>query len=180
MFSEHPEFFLLFKWHPEQPVVNVVGSFSKALLITFNSLYILCHHFLQMSKQKVRQPAVKKQTMLKLGFLSYIIIQFIRMDYFVKIYFLPIAGDGGKDELLPHYIPGNASSSTFISTLNIRYAAQSGGWLSDQHVYTSWKYIHTCKSSRDCSKCCCTSKCRRGTVLAKRPHTADYMGAFWT
>lgn len=65
--------------------------------------------------------------MLKLGFLSYIIIQFIRMDYFVKIYFLPIAGDGGKDELLPHYIPSNASSSTFISTLNIRYAAKSGG-----------------------------------------------------
>lgn len=40
--------------------------------------------------------------MLKLGFLSYFIIQFIRMDYSVKIYFLPIAGDGAKDELLPH------------------------------------------------------------------------------
>lgn len=57
--------------------------------------------------------------MLKLSFLSYIIIQYIRMDYSVKMYFLPIARDGGKDEL-PSYIPSNASSSTFISTLNIR------------------------------------------------------------
>lgn len=57
--------------------------------------------------------------MLKLSFLSYIIIQYIRMDYSVKTYFLPIARDGGKDEL-PSYIPSNASSSTFISTLNIR------------------------------------------------------------
>lgn len=64
--------------------------------------------------------------MHKLGFLSYIIIQFVRMNYSVKIYFLPIAGDGGKDELLPHYILSNASSSAFISTLNIRYTAQTG------------------------------------------------------
>lgn len=58
--------------------------------------------------------------MLKLDFLSCIIIQFIRMDCSVKIYFLPTAEDGGKNELLLHYIPSNASSSTFISTLNIR------------------------------------------------------------
>lgn len=77
-------------------------SFSKDFIITFDSLYIVCHHFLQLSKQKISQPAIKKQRMLKLGFLSYFIIQFIRMDYSVKIYFLPIAGDGAKDELLPH------------------------------------------------------------------------------
>lgn len=58
--------------------------------------------------------------MLKLDFLNYIIIQFIGMDYSVKIYFIPIAGHGGKDEFLPCCIPSNDSSSTLISTLNIR------------------------------------------------------------
>lgn len=97
MVSEHSDFFLLFKWHPQQQVVSAVVFSSKDFILTFNSLYIVCHHFLQMLKQKIRQPAIKNQRILKLDFLIYIIIQFIRMDYSVKIYFLPVAGDGGKN-----------------------------------------------------------------------------------